>query len=166
MSETTETDTTQRERRECVGEAAVAILGTACGMQLQACEDNEDLCSDGTVIGMISIVGDVDWSIFLGLPKMTAVVLAAKFAGFEIPFDSADMGDAVGELTNILAGETKRRLASKSVSATISLPSVVRAESLEVLGQRSTSVMKTCFTCEGGKLWTGVIFSKEGGLIA
>lgn len=164
--ETTGTKASPLEHRECVGEAAVEIFGTACGMQLQRCEDNEDLGSDGAVIGVISLVGDVDWSVFLGLPKVTAVVLAVKFAGFEIPFDSDDMGDAVGELTNILAGEVKRRLEQKSVPAMISLPSVIRAESLHMLVQRGTSVVKTCFACGAGKLWTGVVCSKEGGFVA
>jgi len=154
------------EHMECVSEAAVEIFRSTCGMQLQRCDDNEELGSDGAVIGVISIVGGVEWSIFLGLPKASAVTLAAKFAGFEIPFDSEDMGDALGELTNILAGEVKRRLEAKSIAATIALPSVIRAQSLHVLVQRGTSVMKVCYSCEAGKLWTGVTSSKEGGFVA
>ena len=165
-TETTETKASDLEHRECVGEAAVEVFNAACGMQLQRCEDNEGLGSDGAVIGVISLVGDVEWSVFLGLPKAIAVTLAAKFAGFDIPFDSEDMGDVVGELTNILAGEIKRRLGVKSVAATITLPSVIRAESLHVLVQRGTSTTKTRFSCEAGKLWTGVTSSKEGGFVA
>jgi len=154
------------EHVECVDEAAVEILRLACGMQLQRCDDSDGLGSDGAVIGVISIVGDVEWSIFLGLPKAAAVTLAAKFAGFEIPFDSDDMGDAVGELTNILAGEVKRRLDAKSVAVTIAMPSVIRAQSLHVLVQRGTSATKVCFSCEAGELWVGVTSSKEGGFVA
>jgi len=154
------------EHLQCVGEAAVEILGAACGMEFQPHEDKEDLTSDGVVIGVISIMGDVEWSIFLGLLKATAITLAAKFADFEIPFDSDDMGDAVGELTNILAGEVKRKLAAKSVSVTILLPTVIRAEGLHVLVQRGMSTTKSCFACEAGKLWTGVASSKEGGFVA
>ena len=47
---------------------------------------------------MISVLGDVDWAVFLGLPKATAEAVTEKFAGFAIPFDSNGMGDAVGEL--------------------------------------------------------------------
>jgi len=65
-----------------------------------------------------------------------------------------------------LAGEVKRKLAAKSVAATISLPSVIRAEGLHVLVRRGTSATKNCFTCEAGKLWTGVTTSKEGGFVA
>jgi chemotaxis protein CheX len=158
-------DTTLIEHHQCVSDAAADILGAACGLTLQP-SDDEDLSSEGAVIGVISVVGDVDWSIFLGLPKQTALALTAKFAGFAIPYDSEDMGDAVGELTNIFAGDVKRRLTDKGLNANISLPSVIRAESLQVLVQRSTSVTKRCFQSDAGKLWTGVAFSKQGGFVA
>lgn len=151
---------------DCVRAAAVDVFASTCGEGLQAIEDPGDLAGESVLIGVISIVGEVEWSVFLGLPRRTAETLAAKFAGFEIPFDSDDMGDAVGELTNILAGDIKRRLQERSVSAKISLPSVIRAESIEVLVQRATAAAKTCFVCEAGNLWTGVVSSKEGGLVA
>jgi len=152
--------------RECVGEAAVSMLGSACGLELCACEDDGELASDGVLIGVISLIGGVEWSLFLGLPRATAVALARQFAGFDIPFDSDDMGDAAGELTNILAGEVKRLLAQRGVEATISLPSVLRAQSLHVLVQRGMAVTKTCFDSAAGKLWTGVISTREGGFVA
>jgi len=163
---TTGTNVLPIEHREYVGEAAVEIFGATCGIQLQRCEDNEDLGSDGVIIAVISLVGDVEWSIFLGLPRDTAPALAAKFAGFEIPFDSPDMGDAVGELANILAGEVKRKLRAKGVNANISLPSVIRAENLEVLIQRDADAGKMCFGSPIGPLWTGVTVQNEGGFVA
>ena len=48
----------------------------------------------------------------LGLPRQTASNLVLAFAGCEIDFDSPDMGDAVGELANILAGDFVARQAS------------------------------------------------------
>ena len=159
-------DTAIIEHRECVSEAAAEVLEAASGLKLTPSPAEEDLGGDGAVIGVIAVVGDVDWSIFLGLPRDTAVALAAKFAGFEIPFESEDMGDAVGELTNILAGDVKRRLDAKGLKANISLPSVIRAESLQVLVQRNTATAKSCFACDAGKLWTGVVSMKEGGFVA
>jgi CheY-specific phosphatase CheX len=152
------------EHSDCVTEAAMEIFSSTCGQSLEPLQNVDDLVGS-SVIGLISIVGGVEWSIFLGMPRETAVRLTAKFAGFEIPFDSDDMGDAVGELTNILAGEVKRRLERRNVQATISLPSVLRVESLRVLVQRGTSSVKSCFTCEAGTLWTGLVCLEEGGFI-
>lgn len=154
------------EHQQCVDEAVVEILNATCEVQFQRKEDDQKLTSDGIIIAIISLVGDVEWSIFLGLPRDTAPALAAKFAGFEIPFDSPDMGDAVGELANILAGEVKRRLEAKGVKVDISLPSVIRAESLEVLVQRSADAVKMCYGSPVGTLWTGIAVHKEGGFVA
>src|SRR5581483_4177566 len=50
------------------------------------------------VAGIISFFGDMPWSLSWVLNEETAPALAQKFAGFEIPFDSPDMGDVTGEL--------------------------------------------------------------------
>ncbi len=166
MTDLNSVDTPEVTGCDCVAEAAREILGAACGLELCPCEDIQELGSGGVVIGVICILGDVDWAVFLGLPRETAMAMVKAFCGFEVSFDSEDMGDAVGELSNILAGDVKRRLEARSLNAVISLPSVVRAESLRVLVQSGTSAVKTCFTCSLGKLWTGVISSKEGGFVA
>ncbi len=154
------------DHRDCVGEAAVSIFSATCGVQLTPTAENDTLCEGGVIIAIISVVGDVEWSIFLGLPRDTAVALAAKFAGFEIPFDSSDMGDAIGELTNILAGEVKNRLHARKLRCEISLPSVIRAESLRVLVQSRANVVKACFASPAGALWTGLTAEKGPGLVA
>jgi CheY-specific phosphatase CheX len=56
------------------------------------------------VVGLISFVGDVTWSLAMMFPQKAAESLALKFAGFEIEYESADMGVVVGEIANVLAG--------------------------------------------------------------
>lgn len=148
------------QHAECVPEAAANIFNSTCGVQVTpaSCENVDT--ADGIIIAVISLVGDLEWSIFLGLPKPTATEAAAKFAGFAIPFESADMGDAVGELTNIFAGEVKAILNKRGVNVEISLPSVIRAQSIEVLVQRSSAAEKVCFDSPLGKFWTGVTSGK------
>lgn len=142
---------------ECISQAAPEIIQTTCGVKLVLQSGDHEPTSDGVVIALISLVGDVDWSIFLGIPRATAPSLAEKFAGFKIPFESDDMGDAVGELTNILAGAVKTRLFGQGIKANISLPSVLRAEGLHVLNRRDSETIRLCFTCPLGPIWTGVI---------
>ena len=147
---------------ECVGQAASEILESTCGVKLELQPEHNEQEANGVVIAVISLVGDVDWSIFLGIPRSTAPSLAAKFAGFEIPFESDDMGDAVGELTNILAGAVKTKLISRGIQANISLPSVMRAEGLHVLNRRDAETLRLCFNCPLGPIWTGVIAQLKG----
>lgn len=78
------------------------------------------------IIGIISFVGTLPWTLILALPQPTAVSVADKFAGFEIPYDSEDMIDAVGELVNIWAGAASREAETAQVLSRMSLPSVAR----------------------------------------
>ena len=156
MDETYTEQAINTEHTECVPRAAVEILNATCGLTLEPTDDPGDLTSDGLIIALISLVGDVEWSVFLGLPPQTATAVASTFAGFEIPFDSEDMGDAIGELANVVAGQVKTLLDQQSVKANISLPSVIRAEHLEVLSRRAAIAHRWCFDTPHGKLWTGV----------
>lgn len=151
------TDSSILERHCFVAEATVSVFGSTCGIEIEPLSDDQDLTADGVIIAIISLVGDVNWSIFIGLPRETASVIAAKFAGFEIGFDSEDMGDAIGELTNILAGRTKAILDRRDIKAEISLPSVIRVDSLHVLVQQNLVVERMCFDSPLGKFWTGVL---------
>ena len=148
-------ETASPNNTDCVAQAAAQILSATCGVTVESLELEEGLSSGEVIIGIISLVGDIEWSVFFGMPSETAVATCLKFAGFEIPFDSADMGDAIGELTNMLAGQVKLNLDQRGVRADISLPSVIRAQNMTVLAQAQDSVDKRCFTSELGKFWTG-----------
>ncbi len=157
----TETRSMALEHSECVNTAVIEILGATCSVKLQECENDARLAEDRVIIAVISLMGDIEWSVFLGLPSVTATLLCEKFAGFTIPFDSEDMGDAIGELVNILAGEVKAKLDAKGIKAEISLPSVMRAKSLDVLTQHTSRAISSCFDSKAGKLWTGVVSAKH-----
>ena len=158
-------ESTITQHTECIAQATIDIFSATCGLTLEPVSDDTDLADDEVIIAVISLVGDVEWSLFVCLPRDTASALAAKFAGFEIPFESEDMGDAIGELTNILAGDVKLKLDAKAIKAELSLPSVMRAESIEVLVQRNSVIRKTCFNSSAGKLWTGVSVGKDDPII-
>ena len=166
MDETIGTKDVDTEHTECVDQAAITILGSTCGLKLEMIDDPGNLTDDGLIIAIISLVGDVGWSIFLGFPPKTAVAAASKFAGFDIPFESDDMGDAVGELANMVAGQVKILLDQRSIKVDISLPSVIRAEHLEVLSRHTTVAQKRCFNTTAGKLWIGVTVGDNPGIIA
>jgi chemotaxis protein CheX len=141
---------------ECVWQAIHEFCTTALAVVpvVQVVEGSEAPC-DG-VIGVISFLGDLDWSLSLGFPRETAVALSAKFAGFEIEFDSADMGDVIGEMANVVAGDVVARLADCGIQVQMSMPTVTRGHEMEVL---SSSRQKCCgrlFITPDGLFWAHV----------
>lgn len=151
-----EPNTSAAEHTQWVCEAAVETITATCGIELASVEQ-EGFCEEAGIIGIMPLKGQVTWSVYLALPRETATIMTAKFAGFEIPFESDDMGDAVGELTNIFAGTVKFKLDAKGIKCDISLPSILRAQNISILDKGNAVVTKTRFSSSLGELWAGVI---------
>jgi chemotaxis protein CheX len=144
---------------DCVREAAVESLATTCGItpELKADEPPPTGTGSNALVAVISLVGGVEWTLTIDLPQPVASALSAKFAGFEIPFESSDMGDAIGEVANIVAGTTKAKLDQKGVKADISLPTVLRGNRMEVLKCTSLPSVRFTFASPFGTFWVGVV---------
>ncbi len=114
--------------RDAVMSTFAMFLGAAPAYTgiLQADESREQ------IVSILSLVGERTWSLMLHLPRATAEALALKFAGFEIPFDSADMGDVAGELMNVVAGSVTAHLEAAGIKAEMGLPTVVSGSDLRL----------------------------------
>jgi chemotaxis protein CheX len=113
-------------------DSTILTFRTICGGEPEyqgTVEASEDPIG---VQGIIAVVGDLNWSVSLAFPPATAEALALQFAGFEIPYDSPDMNDVIGEIANVLAGDVVARLDSQGHSVKMSLPTVARGEDLHV----------------------------------
>jgi CheY-specific phosphatase CheX len=103
--------------------------------------------------GIISFVGDRKWILTFILPQETAPAMALKFVGFEVSFDSSDMGEVVGELANVLAGEIVARLQAHSIKSSMSLPSVARGHDIELLTPAGAPSKRLRFSSPQGGFW-------------
>ncbi len=75
------------------------------------------------VSGVIGFSGEVVGACVLCFPSDVACKLASAFAGEEMSVEHPDFTDAIGELTNMVAGNAKSQFSGLSVD--ISLPTVV-----------------------------------------
>ncbi len=161
-----ESTTSNLPHSDAVSEAVNEIMQTACGTVVERCDSlPEDICENGAAIAVISVMGDVEWSLYLGFPRETTMALCTAFAGFEIPFESEDMGDAIGEVANVLAGGIKNILDKRGVNVEISLPSVMRVDGLHVLKQHGAQFAKDCYTSSIGQFWTCAVSGKSSELV-
>jgi chemotaxis protein CheX len=138
---------------EVVRQAVVKTFTPICGAAPVPIDPNPHDASCDSVVGIISYMGDIPWSLALVLPQQTATVLANKFAGFEIPFDSADMGDVAGEIANVLAGDVVAMLDARRIKAQMSLPVVMRGAKVEMLMPESSPSERVGFMSPQGSFW-------------
>jgi len=118
---------------DCAKEAIRATLAAISGAEPVCRGEHEESMPFDGVVGIMSFVGDVEWSLMLGFPRETAIALGPRFAGFEIEYESEDMADVVGELANVVSGDALARLDARGLKAEMSLPTVVRGSDMELV---------------------------------
>ena len=105
---------------------------TICG-DAESCQELPYQEYHDGLIGMISFAGDFAWSLELRLSEIAAVEVTRVFTGMEISADSEDMGGAIAELINIIAGPVCAQLEANNIRAQMSLPVVARSKGFEIL---------------------------------
>lgn len=131
---------------------------------------NESICNevDGIdesahydgVIGSISFVGDLTWSLVLGMPRNSAENIAEKFVGCQIDFESPDMGEVVAELVNILAGVLSGQVENAGCRAQMSLPTVARGSDFAMLLSGKFFSQKLNFQTADNTFWVKITVAK------
>lgn len=142
--------------------ALAKTFAAICGEEPVAQAESPAAGSCACVAGIISFVGDVSWSLSWMLAEDTAPAVVHKFVGLEIPFHDADMGDAVGELVNVLAGKVVAQLDQRCIKVRMSLPTVARGNRLELMSERGVAVLQREYTSTQGRFWLRLTAAKTG----
>lgn len=121
---------------------------TICGTP-DACQELTYQEYHDGLIGMISFAGDFAWSLELRLSEMAAVEVARIFTGMEIAANGEDMGGAMAELINIIAGPICAQLEQNGVRAQMSLPVVAKSHGFEILHPYSLQNTDLHFNLKG-----------------
>jgi CheY-specific phosphatase CheX len=147
---------------DAVKDSVKKTYAAFCGEAPTPVSNGHDHNIGPCVAGIISFFGDQPWSLSWVLSRETAPVLAQKFAGFEIPFDSADMGDMAGELVNVLAGEVVAQLEQRRIKVQMSLPTVARGGPLELMPERGMNVARLDFKAKEGDFYLRLAAANKG----
>ncbi len=107
--------------------AALDVLGTMAGIKPRIgsprLKGREDKSYD--VSGIVGLTGQVQGYVVLSLCEAAALYVVSSFVGERAERIDEHVKDAVGELTNMLAGGAKSALAAAHYDLRISIPSVV-----------------------------------------
>lgn len=81
-----------------------------------------DAVASHDVSGVVGFSGTILGSVVITMQKVVAMKLVESFTGSQLPPDSSDFADAIGELANMVAGSAKKDL---EVGSNISIPTVI-----------------------------------------
>jgi len=149
----------------CVSDSVSSIFNTIFGSVPEYVGDDDEKNIGDGVVGIISFVGDSSWILMLALPKNSAETLAEKFCGFEVEYDSPDMGDVIGELANVMAGDIVARMGAEGVKIAMSLPTVLRGQNVEPFMPKELPEKKMHYTVLGKDIMIKMAVAKSDELM-
>lgn len=149
---------------EVVEQAVDSVFTSICGQKPKCQRDADGARPWSGVLGTISFLGDPAWTMSLMLPEAMAPQLVERFAGFSIPYDSLDMGDVVGELANVLAGDIVARCEARRIEVQMSLPMVARGHDIEMLSPKGLPDVRLVCEVGEGRFWVKLAAAKHEAL--
>lgn len=121
-----------------------------CEVQRTGLSLKDDTVPQHEISGVIGLSGNAIGTVVLSLSESVALQAASALLMDEYTELDADVIDAVGELTNVVAGAAKAELEQYNLS--ISLPNVITGKGHEVRFPSNVSPICVLFSCPWGDL--------------
>lgn len=97
----------------------------------------------GTLSGVVYVYSTVSFA-----RKMTRAMVGLK----EAEIQEEMVNDAVGEITNMIVGNIKSRLADRGLACVLTIPSIVRGSHFTIEPTTSTQRRVCSFRCDGNQI--------------
>ncbi len=145
-----------------VKESVINTFASIIGSEPNYVEQNGHSKSLNGVIGNIAVFNQQHTlSLMIVIPKETALNISEIFIGVKIPFESDDMGDLVGEISNILAGDVAANIETVGFRGQSSLPTATRGSDLTLFLPNKPPTEKLKFTGPSGEFWVNMALSES-----
>ena len=141
-----------KDLEELVREAVEEVFSTMLMIETScdpSCTDLSDLLPN--VVGSVGFIGEVTGVFYLYTNDKFAQKMTSNLLGLEMEeIDMEEMvNDAVGEITNMIVGVVKSRLADRGTKCVLTIPSIVRGNNFRIEPVSSTERRVIPFQCEG-----------------
>ncbi len=115
----------------------------------------------GDISGVIGLTGASRGSIVLSFSEGAICAIVGGMLGMEFPEMTDDVQDAVGELTNMISGDARRRLAEKGVIFEAGIPNIVSGPHHEINSIAKGPVVAIPFEIKGHKFIIEASFESD-----
>jgi chemotaxis protein CheX len=111
--------------REIICQAVEEIFSSMIFMDVQPTAESTGPGEGQMLSGMIGFAGDLKGTILLHLPEAVALAITNAFLELDLEEIDSEVKDAIGELTNMVAGGIKYHLQGDNQGIQLSIPSVI-----------------------------------------
>jgi chemotaxis protein CheX len=114
----------------------------------------------GDVSAIIGITGVAQGSMALTFTESCIIGLASALMGMTFTVLDDDVKDSVGELTNMICGDARRRLSEKGITLQAGIPTVVAGKSHSITHIASGPRLAVPFQTQWGSFIVEVAFNE------
>lgn len=112
--------------------------------------------AEGDITGVMGITGKIAGTIALSFEEKVILEVVSKFLNSTIDKINDDVVDAVGELTNMISGASKKIFAEQGQRFNISIPSVISGSPHHIHHSRDIPCLVLPFVLPSGKFFVEI----------
>ncbi len=114
----------------------------------------------GDITGIIGLTGSKKGSVILSLSKKAALKIASSMLKEKFYYINTEIRDAIGELTNVIAGDARRALAEQGYKLEAGIPTVIVGQGQEIESITSGPILAIPFEVDGCQFVVNASFEK------
>jgi chemotaxis protein CheX len=133
-------------------EATVSVLKTMASLDPTPGKPflKKESASTGDVSGIVGMTGEAEGSICLTFSQECILFVVSRMLGENLTEINEDVKDAVGELTNMISGDSRRRLQELGHVFQGAIPSVISGKGHEVRHVTKGPILSIPFSTQSG----------------
>ncbi|MBM4333033.1 MAG: chemotaxis protein CheX [Deltaproteobacteria bacterium] len=141
-------------------EATIYVLKTMASLEPVAEKPflKKGASASGDVSGIVGITGEAEGSLCITFSRECILFIISQMLGEEQQEINEEVKDAVGELTNMISGDSRRRLQEIGYTFQGAIPTVVSGRGHEVKHISKGPILSIPFTTKAGSFIVEVCF--------
>jgi len=136
--------------------AAIEVFNMMAGTELTLMTEAPEH-QEGPQTAMVGLAGALCGMITIRCQQETAVTLATRMLGDDAKSNPSMVGDALGELCNMVAGNFKSKISGLADHCMLSVPTVIWGEDYVMQMVQPNSGLQTALSCEGQPIWFSLV---------
>lgn len=120
----------------------------------------ENLIASGDVSGVIGLTGEVSGTFSVSYSEKSILAIVSNMLGEEMKELNEDIKDAVGEITNIIAGQARHELDQLGRSLQAAIPTVIVGKNHTINHVTASPIMAIPFSTSNGGFCIEVCFEQ------
>lgn len=143
-------------------EATLHVLETMASTRAKAGKPylKKDQVARGDVSGVIGMTGETRGTISISFSEASILPIVSNMLGEEMKEMNEEIKDAVGEVTNMISGQARKRLDEQGRSLKAAIPTVIMGKDHSITHMTTYPIIAIPFSTDNGEFTIEVCFEE------